>query len=179
MTDAPPVDGQDAVVEARRAGPLRLVLTGLLLVVLVAALVVGTVSGLRYREQRQLDDAREDALRAARQEVVNLTSISARDLEARIRDVLAGATGEFKDSFEARSADLRKVVTDNQVQAQSRVLDTALVLGDRDNATVLVVADATVKNKAVPAGNQQVYRLKLQLVRDGSRWLTSTFEFVG
>ena len=161
-----------------RPRSLRRLLMGLgaLLVLLAFGAVL---LGLRVQEARAADDRRDDALRYARQMALNLTSISVQELDADIEQVLDGATGEFEDDFARRSDNLREVLTSNEVVSEGRVLDAALVRSDDESATALVVVDATVRNSANPDGGVNTYRMKLELERQGDRWLTSLLEFVG
>jgi Mce-associated membrane protein len=155
------------------------VLVVCLVVVLALLAAAAIVGALKLRDDRQRDDARSAALGAARQEALNLTSIDGRDIDADLRRVLAGATGGFRSDFTQRSKDLKTVLSENAVVAEGRVIDAALVRGDLDTATALVVVDSTVKNKAAPAGRENTYRMQLDLERHGSRWLTSSLQFVG
>jgi len=169
----------DAPVPAsptRRAPVLLLVVLGVILALLAAGAIIGAV---KLRDAERRDDARDAALGAARQEALNLTSIDGRDIDTDLSRVLNGATGAFAKDFSQRSKDLKTVLAENQVVAEGRVLDAALVRGDLDTATVLVVVDSNVKNKAAPAGRDNTYRMQLDLERHGSRWLTSALQFVG
>ena len=50
---------------------------------------------------------------------------------------------------------------------------------DDESATVLLAANSTVTNRSTrDEGQVRYYRLRLDLVRDGGRWLTSDVEFV-
>ena len=50
---------------------------------------------------------------------------------------------------------------------------------DADAADVLVAANSTVTNTGTGSeGQVRYYRLRLSLVREGDRWLTSNVEFV-
>jgi Mce-associated membrane protein len=50
---------------------------------------------------------------------------------------------------------------------------------DEDSATVLVAANSTVTNSDTGGeGQVRYYRLRMRLVREGDRWLTSDVEFV-
>ncbi|MCW2723228.1 MAG: hypothetical protein JWN35_149 [Frankiales bacterium] len=166
----------DTVAGQPRRTPTGLV-AGLvvLLVVLSAATVVGAV---KLRDASERDAARAAAVTAARQEALNLTSIDGRNVDAALARVLTGATGAFKADFAQRAANLKTVLTENAVIAEGKVQDAALVRGDLDTATALVVVDSTVKNKAVPAGRVNTYRMQLDLERHGDRWLTSSLQFV-
>jgi Mce-associated membrane protein len=171
------VDAPESTSSAPTRAPVALiVILGVLLALLAAAALIGAV---KLRDAAQRDDARGAALGAARQEALNLTSIDGNDIDADLKRVQDGATGGFAKDFAQRAKDLKTVLTENAVVAEGRVIDAALVRGDLDTATVLVVVDSTVKNKAVPAGRANTYRMQLDLERHGSRWLTSALQFVG
>ena len=164
-------------VAGARGGGRRWLLIGLLALLAVLA-VAALLLGLRVREAQAVEDRREDALRYARQMALNLTSISVEDLDADIEQVLDGATGEFEEDFAKRSDNLRDVLTKNEVVSEGTVIEAALVRADEETATALVVVDATVRNSANPQGGVNTYRMKLELERQGERWLTSLLEFV-
>jgi Mce-associated membrane protein len=150
------------------------------LAVVLALLAGGALVGaVKLRDAARRDDARAAALAAARQEALNLTSIDGKDIDADLKRVQDGATGAFAKDFAQRAKDLKSVLTQNAVVAEGRVIDAALVRGDLDTATVLVVVDSTVKNTSVPAGRANTYRMQLDLERHGGRWLTSALQFVG
>ena len=178
MTEtAAPADAPSSAGETPRRSPTVLIaVLSVLLILLAAAALVGA---LQLREDKQRDDARADALVAARQEALNLTSIDGRDIDADLQRVLDDATGGFKTDFAQRSKDLKTVLTENQVIAEGKVLEAALVRSDLDTATALVVVDSNVKNKAAPQGRSNTYRMQLDLERHNGRWLTSALQFVG
>ncbi|GAC1443260.1 MAG: hypothetical protein NVS3B26_08680 [Mycobacteriales bacterium] len=178
MTEAPPEAGAaaPAFTTARRAPVVLVAILSVLLALLAAAVLVGAV---KLRGDAQRDDARAAALSAARQEALNLTSIDGRNVDLDLKRVQDNATGGFARDFATRAKDLKGVLTENSVVAEGRVIDAALVRGDGDTATALVVVDSTVKNKAAPAGRDNTYRMQLDLERHGGRWLTSALQFVG
>lgn len=142
---------------------------------LIAALLLG----LQMRSAALDEAARRDALTAARQSALNLTSIDQENFEQTINAVLDGATGEFRQDFAGRVGELEKLLTENEVSAEGRVLEAGLVRSDRRTATALVIVDSTVRNAQAPDGRVNSYRMKLELEKVGDRWLTSTLEFVG
>lgn len=174
---APDVDASASEGDGPRRSSTPLIIgLSVLLFVLAAAALVGA---LKLREYNDRDSARAAALAAARQEALNLTSIDGRDIDADLKRVLDGATGGFKTDFEQRSKDLKSVLAENQVVAEGRVLEAALVRADNETATALVVVDSNVKNKAAPSGRSNTYRMQLDLERHNGRWLTSALQFVG
>lgn len=162
-----------ALAPRRRRLLLVLSVIGLLLMLALAALAV---QALRYDS---VDDRRADALRAAKQSALNLTSIDNREFDEDVERVLEGSTGAFKTDFEARSKDLESVLTENQVVSQGKVIEAGLVRDDERTATALVVVDSEVRNTAAPEGRVNTYRMRLELELVDGRWLTSQLEFVG
>lgn len=153
---------------------------GLLAVLAVAlATAVGTLAVLvpRLSEERAEGARRDAILQAARQQAVNMTTIDARRLDADVQRILDGATGDFRQQFESGASDLKSVLTKNQAVSTGEVLDAAIVTADDDSAQVLVVVDSTITNAEEPKGRLSHYRMQLDLVRQGGRWLTSNLEF--
>ncbi len=165
------------------AGPpaRRRALAGLLVVLLAAALAAAGVYGHRWYVDRATDQARRDAVAAARQASVNFVSVSAASVDRDLQRIVAGATGDFKDEFTRGQAQVRTAVVENKVQSQGSVLRSGLVSGDRRRAVVLVAVDATVRNVKAPDGRPSHYRIQVDLVRDrdSGDWLVSRLQFVG
>lgn len=162
---------------ARRLTGDRVVtaLAALLLVLLIAVAVLG----VRLGQARAAADRDAQILQAARQEIVNFTTLDYRQFDRDTARVLDGATGEFAQEFSARLPDLERLVTENEAVSEGSVLEAGLVSVDSDSAQVLVVADSEVTNVSNPEGQIRHYRIQLDLVREGDRWLTSKIEFVG
>jgi Mce-associated membrane protein len=152
---------------------VALALAGVACLVLVA-MTVPRLSAAGEREQR-----RTEILQAARQQAVNFTTLDHQQLDRDLGRVLDGATGEFRSQFEAGTKDLSELVTANEAVSEGEVLEAGIVSDDADSARVLVVADSTVTNAADPEPQKRHYRLQMDLVRDGDRWLVSDLQFVG
>ncbi|MFF4488721.1 hypothetical protein ACFY0F_19865 [Streptomyces sp. NPDC001544] len=135
--------------------------------------------GLGLHQQHETAQRRQDVLAAARQSALNFTSLDYRHYDRDSANVLKGATGGFKKQFTAQTAQLTKLVAENRSVSEGQVLDAGIIRCDARSARVLVVADSKVTNTAVPGGQARTYRLQLELVRRGGRWLTSDVEFVG
>jgi Mce-associated membrane protein len=154
-------------------------LLALLAVVAVAAVVLGATSWSRIATASDRDTRRTEILAAARQQAVNFTTLDYRHLDRDLGRVLRGATGDFRKQFRAGTDDLSTLVTQNKAVSQGQVLEAGIVSDDADSARVLVVADSTVTNSADPTPQKRHYRMQLDLVRDGGRWLVSDLQFVG
>jgi Mce-associated membrane protein len=151
--------------------------------VLVVATVLTTASavwlGLGLAGQREAEQRRQDILVAARRSALNFTSLDYRHYGRDSAHVLDGATGDFKKQFSAQTEQLTELVARNKSVSQGQVLEAGIVRSDERSARVLVVADSEVTNTAAPRGESRTYRLQLDLVHQGGRWLTSDVEFVG
>ena len=173
----------EAVVDEEPAGPGRRgrLLAWALLLVLAAVLVAGGLLGRHWYDQRQLADARSQALAAARQECVNFVSISAAGVDADLKRIADGATGQFKDEFTQDTAQVKAAVVQNKVDSHGSVLRAGVVSADRRSAVVLVAVDATVKNSSAPDGRLSHYRIQVNMARDAAsgRWLVAQLQFVG
>ena len=172
--------GMTRALLARAARPLRHPRAVAVLAVLAAVLTAASGwLGVQLYQRHEDDRRNQDILAAARQSALNFTSLDYRRYAQDGKNVLNGATGDFKKEFSAQSAQLTKIVAQNKSVSEGRVLDAGIVRADEHTARVLVVADSKVTNVASPGGTSRNYRLQLDLVLEGGRWLTSDVEFVG
>ncbi|PZS35436.1 MAG: hypothetical protein DLM59_03010 [Pseudonocardiales bacterium] len=150
------------------------------LLVVIALLVAGaTFLAFTVRVDRQQIAMQAQAVHAARQEAINLVTLDYTSLEADIANVLAGATGDFREQYRKGADQVRKIVTDNQVRSTADVLEAGIVLpADTRSVTVLVVVDSTVRNKADQKGQRRHYRIQLQMAKDKGGWRASTLDFI-
>lgn len=164
-------------------GPTRLrkAVTWALLAVLFAAVLAGGLLGRRWDDQRRLSEARSEALASARQTCVNFVSISASTVDADLKRIADGATGQFKDEFTQDTAQVKAAVVQNKVDSHGTVQRAGIVSADRQSAVVLVAVDATVKNTSAPDGRLSHYRIQVNMARDATsgRWLVAQLQFVG
>ena len=153
---------------------------GGLAVVLVALLVA---IGLAVTRQDDVDAgltaAQQDVAGAARREALAFLTVDHRDMDPLIDAVLDGATGGFAKQY----ASQRETLTSEAVRTEATSTPEVVALGvgdqDDDEATVLVAANSTVTNAGTGAeGQVRYYRLRLRLVREDDRWLTSDLQFV-
>lgn len=155
-------------------------LIGGLAVVLVALLVaIGLVVASRGSVDDELSTAQREVAEAARAEAVAFLTVDHRDMDPLIDAVLDGATGDFAEQYESQ----RERLTREAVRTEATSTGEVVALGvgdlDDDSATVLVAANSTVTNTSTGGeGQVRYYRLRLDLVREGERWLTSNVQFV-
>lgn len=167
-----------------RGSRSRLNLALYLAVLLMACTcVVGGVMSWRAHEERSADAAEQErygeVLEAARAEAEAFINIRYDDAQASIDKVAEGATGEFREQYSSSTEGVIEVLQQNESVMEGEVLWAGVVDLDPDSATVIAATEGTVANKQTD--NQPVvrnFRLKLTLVREDGRWLTSDLEFV-
>lgn len=152
----------------------------MLAVVLVGLLVaVGLLVTSRGAVDDDLTATQQEIATAARTEAMAFLTVDHTDMDPLIDAVLAGATGDFAEQYESQ----RQMLTDETVRTRATSTAEVVALGvgdfDADAADVLVAANSTVTNTGTGSeGQVRYYRLRLSLVREGDRWLTSNVEFV-
>jgi len=158
------------------------------LAALVALLLLLAVLGValvrRTHEDRADASARAErygtVLAAANAEATAFVNLRYGAAAQGIRAVAVGATGDFRAHY-VRSA--RHLVATMQRQRSTltgHVVSSGVVDVVPDRATVIVATSGTVSNRRT--GGQEVprhFRLRVTLLREGDRWLTSDIAFVG
>lgn len=151
-----------------------------LAVALVALLVaIGLVVTSRDAVDDDLTSAQREVAEAARVEALAFLTVDHTDMDPLIDAVLAGATGDFAEQYESQ----RDTLTSEAIRTEATSTGEVVALGvgdlDDDSATVLIAANSTVTNTSTGSSGQvRYYRLRLDLVREGERWLTSDVQFV-
>ena len=139
----------------------------------VAALSLVALSGyFGYSHWQAERDARErsEILDAARQGVVNLTTMNFERADEDVQRVLDGAAGEFRDEFEARSKDLVAVMQEARVQSEGEVLQAAIESQSGDSADVIVAVAQKVSNAGGAAEEPRGQRMRVTVQLDDGRY---------
>lgn len=165
---------------ASRPGRVLPVLLSLLLLALL-----GTVGWLvnDARSVRRQDDARAAALQAARQQAVNLTTISYETADRDLARIIDAATGTLKTQFEGQREQFPTVLRRDRSVSVGTVLAAGVASQSEGAVEALVAVDASVSNaESAKAGSGKLvkhYRMDMKLVRVGGRWLVSQVAFAG
>lgn len=171
--------GATAGAAARTARITPRGLWALAALVLVAALAVGATLGRQAWTAHQDQQARAEAVAAAKQLAINFVTVDYQHVDDDIARVRSGATGTFLQSYSSSVADLKKVLVQNKTVSRAERTEAALVSGDRDSAVVLVGVVAPTQNTSVPDGEKKTYRMRLELRKASDAWKVENLEFVG
>lgn len=173
------VSGGDAV-NLRRLNLVLLIL-GILLGVTLALLLTGGSEALSGRTEAELrGEQHAEVRRAAVAEVQAFLGVEHGNVDEQAQTVLDGATGDFKQQYADELEGLRQSATDQQSMAKATVLEVGISDIDPTTATVFVAANTEVTSRSTGGRPRTVpWRIQLDMVKEGERWLTSGLQFVG
>lgn len=132
--------------------------------------------GWQVWQQHQIAKASQEAQRAAVSYAQILTSIDSNKVDENFKDVLDGATGEFKDMYSQSSVELRQLLVENKATAHGVVVDSAVQEASKNKAVVLLFVDQSVTNTKLPDPRIDRSRMKMTLEKVDGRWRASKVE---
>ncbi|WP_280235685.1 hypothetical protein [Nocardia cyriacigeorgica] len=141
---------------------------------LAAALAATGYLAFRAEQVRSREDAKEAARQAACAYAPVLADYNATNLDTYFAAVLDGATGDWKQEFDATSKDLREVLVQGQVVSKPGQVQCAIESGDENSARAVVVIGQSISSVGTngqPREGQLSVTLSMQRV-DGA-WLVN------
>lgn len=155
----------------------RGVVLGVAAGILVAALLGGGgFVGWQLWQTKQVIAAGNQARDAAVNYAQVLTSIDSYKVDENFDQVLAGATGEFKDMYSQSSMQLRQLLIENKATAHGVVVESAVQSATKNKAVVLLFVDQSVQNTAVPDPRIDRSRIKMTMEKVDGQWKASKVE---
>jgi Mce-associated membrane protein len=145
---------------------------------LVASLAVSGFLGWKQWQEHQVKLAGQQAQQAAVAYAQVLTSIDSNKVDENFRQVLDGATGEFKDMYTQSSVQLRQLLIDNKATAHGVVVDSAIQSESTNKVVVLVFIDQTVTNAQAPDPRIDRSRIKMTMEKIDGRWRASKVQLL-
>jgi Mce-associated membrane protein len=115
---------------------------------------------------------------AAKQGVINLTSLDFTKAKEDVQRVLDSSTGEFRDDFQRRADDFASVVQDSKAVTEGSVAATAVESMSKDSAVVLILANERITNSTGAKDEPRSFRFRVSVIRDGDQMKISKVEFV-
>jgi Mce-associated membrane protein len=175
-SDEPEVKKAEPEAQAEKPAWRRRVLVGVVIAVFVAALALSGFLGWKVWQADRLSQASKQAQDAAVSYAQILTSIDSNKVDENFNQVLAGATGEFKDMYSQSSMQLRQLLIDNKASAHGVVVESAVQSADMDKVVVLLFVDQSVSNTTVPDPRIDRSRIKMTMEKVDGQWRASKVE---
>lgn len=166
----------DVVIDSVRTPGRKLRIV--MLAVAIALLILAGERAYTWKSVHDRQENRDHALSAAKAEVLGLISMSSETSDVNIAALLDGATAEFREELQSQAGRLGGELRQNEVDASGEIVSAAVSTFDDDKATVIVAARGTVSNKQTSQPEPRNYRLEVNVVSKGDRWLVSGLEFV-
>jgi len=160
---------------------LDMVLAALVLALGVALVVVMTRDDAGGSSDSSPSASQEyaDVTAAATDQVTVFLDIDHESVDEQLQAVLDGATGEFKKQYAAQVDAIKAQAEEQQSSADATILEVGISTLTPESATVFVAANTDVTSKATKGEPRTVpWRIQLDLVKEGERWLTAGLQFV-
>jgi Mce-associated membrane protein len=155
-----------------------------LLALLLCLALLGAALVWRAHGDRRDAQVREErygaVLAAANAEVTAFVNLRYDRAARTVGAVAAGATGGFRTHYATSAAHVIRVLRRNQSSMSGHVVWSGVVDIDAHHATVIAATSGTVSNtRSQGRPVDRHFRLRLSLVDEDGRWLTSNLQFVG
>lgn len=183
MSLAVTVDVSDAGTEAGAGEPARapkprtrvLLALAVVVLLLLPAVVVLTIRVIGAHNDRGRDDVVTAIARAV---TVRMLTVNPGDPQSMMNALMDQASGDFKQQLIAQNDEFTAAVREAKVSSEGTVTESAIQTSSDEHASLLLTANATVKNAKAPAGQTRQYRIVLELHRlEGAPWTVSKLVF--
>jgi len=159
------------VIRSRAAVTVLVVLA-----VVLAGLLVW--QGLALRSELGDDQRRDQALRVAQSQVVDLTTMDSSTVESKIQSMSARTSGSFKQQLTGITQAFVDAVTKSQISARGSIDAAAVSSYSHDHAEVIVASTAYVTSGENTQPVPRTYRMDVSLEWISGRWFVTGMEFV-
>lgn len=144
--------------------------------VIAAVLVLAVLGGLGFAAslffgQRAEEQARTEALGAAKRYAVDLSSYDHQNLDGNFQAVERNATGQFGQQYRQVSNNLTKLLKQHKATSKGNVVRAGVAEASADRAVVVLFVDQTISNTNTEKPRVDRNRMEMALVRQDDRWL--------
>lgn len=178
-----PVEATEPAESVTATGPATYAIRRVWCWVIAAVLVLlagatATLGSLVFA-QHQRDARAAQALEAARKYALILTTSDQGSLDKNFSEVIAGATGEFKDGYGKAWSQMRKMLIDNKVSTTGSVLDGAVRAVHGDDVDVLLSVKQDVTSTASEKPRTDYISMSMTMHRVDDKWLAAQVLLAG
>lgn len=141
--------------------------------VLVVALAVAGLGGQLLYQEHERNTAARQALAAAQAYIGKLINFDGETIEGRYRDILDGATGDFKAGYGKSGAELHRMLRENATTVRGTITEAWVKKATTSRAVILMLVDQSVKTRNHPRATLERSRVKIVMTKVDGRWLAS------
>lgn len=157
------------------AGLRRTVAIVLVVLLVASAVTVAAFVYLRTQVEEELGE-RAAVTRSAEQFVVQFNTYDAESVDDYVESVNPMLTTSARTKFAAAMEEILSLIEETKLNSEGRLLASGVAHVDRDDARVLVAADANAKS--VAGGVQRHFRWEIDLNKVDGKWLVDDFNAV-
>ncbi|MCX4704575.1 hypothetical protein [Streptomyces sp. NBC_01373] len=155
----------------------RRLFTAVMGALLVAGLVAVAVLGWQYREGRRADDARGEALAAARKAAPVVLSYDYQHLDRDFARARGHLTGMFRDEYRKTTATVVAPTAEKYHGVVKATVATASVVSaSPERVTVLLFVNQVTRSTQVPGSRVDLNRVRMTMTRTSEGWKVSAVD---
>jgi Mce-associated membrane protein len=134
--------------------------------------------GRALLSERTDDDSQGAAMRVAKDQVLDLTTLDADTVDDKLAALKKRTTGDFTRELDGITKIFVKAVTKSKLSATGEAKSVAIERYDGKRASVLVASTASVTSAEQSRPSSRSYRMRVSLVWTDDHWLIDGMEFV-
>jgi Mce-associated membrane protein len=163
---------------APRTAKRWLISVAALVVVLVAALVVGLILLLPVLDYRDVAGRRDAILAVARDAAQRSYSLDYESFPQESGKLIAQSTGNYRQGLIDASQGLQHILTQGKVKSTCVITAAGIERDDENTATVLLSITSSVTNTEIQTPQIRYYRVAINLIRQGDQWLIQSNDVI-
>ncbi|MGQ4600034.1 h domain protein [Nocardia sp. R6R-6] len=140
--------------------------------VVAAVAVIGGVNSYRYWDDRQVEQARKDAVATAGRTVEAMFTYSPQTVDTDLRKSADYLGDDFRaDYLTLIDKQIAPGAKEKQLTVTATTQASGVISADRSHAVVLLFLDQVMTSKDTPQGSTTGSRVRVTLTKTDSRWL--------
>lgn len=142
-------------------------------VVVIALVALVAFLGKGYLDDRATEQARVDAVAAASDQAAKMLSYNYNEVDQQLAAAADGLTGDFRDEYTTLvEGTIAPGAKEKKLTVQATVQAGSVVSASPDDVVVLLFVNQITTSADVPDAATTGSRVRMEMHKDGDRWLT-------
>ncbi|PXW35438.1 UNVERIFIED_CONTAM: Mce-associated membrane protein [Williamsia faeni] len=152
----------------------------LTVVILVAGVVITTITGLHYRDTKLTEDARGESLEAGTHAATMMFGYAPDNVAQQVEQTKTLLTGAAQKEYDEiiTNANLVVAVKDQQVKSEVTIQEAGVVNSTQDTALLLIFMNQSVTKGGKDLVSIEASRLEYSMEKSGDKWLVSNIDIL-